>query len=100
MKCGFVYGDLLTGQIEIVKEVMELRQNRKLIAVRRLLAKVPKIKRKKVISYTWKGFFADETSEQTLKRLMDFKRYSKGKEWTGLHCPHTSVETLQCVSVL
>lgn len=40
MRCGFIYGNLLSGQIEIVKVVMKMRQNRKLIAVRRFLAKM------------------------------------------------------------
>lgn len=99
MRCGFAYGNLLSGQIEIVKAVMKSRQNRKLIAVRKFLANMHEIKRKKAISSTWKGLFTDETSDQTLKRLMNFKRYSKGKKWT--HCIiHTLVDTLIFVSAL
>lgn len=91
---------MLSGQIEIVRVVMKLGQKTKLIAVRKFPAKVHKIKRKEVISPTWEVLPADEASEQSLKRLMDFKRYSKRKEWTGMHYPHTSVDSLKYVPVL
>lgn len=91
---------MLSGQIEIVSVVMKSGQKTKLIAVRKFPAKVHEIKRKKVISPTWEVLPADETSEQTLKRLMDFKRYSKRKERTGLHYPHTFVNTVNYVPVL
>ena len=61
---------------------MKWRQNKKLIAVRKFLANMHKTKRKKTISCTCKGLLTDETLEQILKRLTDFKRYSKRKKWT------------------
>lgn len=49
-----------------------MERNVKTNAMRKFLAKVHTIKRKRAISPTWKDFLAAETSELGLKGCMEF----------------------------
>lgn len=67
-----VYSDLLSAQVEILGEVMKRRRDLKVNAMRKWLAKVQKIERKRVISTTWEAFLASETPELGLNGWMEF----------------------------
>lgn len=66
------YNDLLSEQVEIMVEVMKWRRNMKVNAMRKWLAEVQKIKRKRVISSTSEGFSASAVLQLGLKGWMEF----------------------------
>ena len=66
------HNDLLSEQVEIMVEVMKWRRNMKVNAMRKWLAEVQKIKRKRVISSTSEGFSASAALQLGLKEWMEF----------------------------